>query len=140
MWRKILTKEHSPFDFINAVSHNKKDLIGDSDYPDLIEKEYNPYIVNRGLSFHQDTILHANEMNQRSHVFNRAQFDYYRAVLRSRKRFSKWHKADKDADLDALQHVYNCNRTVAKMYLKTLTEQQMQYVHSKMETGGDGKK
>jgi hypothetical protein len=131
--------EYTPFDFMNAVSHNKKDLIGDSDYPNLTEKEYNAYIVNRGFSFFEDTILHSNEMNQRIHLFNRAQFDYYRAVLRPRKRFSKWHKASKDADLDAIQHVYSCNRGIAKMYLKVLSKEDLKKVHAKMETGGSKK-
>ena len=138
--RKILTKEHSPFDFINAASQSKKDLIGESDHPDLTEKEYVPYIVNRGFSFHSDTVLHANEMNQRAHVFNAAQFDYYRSVLRPRKRFSKWHKAEKDKDLDAIQEVYSCNRTVAKLYLKAFSKEDMKAVHDKLETGGDKKK
>lgn len=140
MWRKTLAKEHSPFDFINAASQSKKDLISESDHPDLTEKEYVPYIINRGFSYFNDTALHANEMNQRAHLFHRAQFDYYRAVLRPRKRFSKWHKAEKDKDLDAIQHVYSCNRTVAKMYLKALNKEDLEYVHSKMETGGDKKK
>lgn len=134
-----MAKELSPFDFINAASQSKKDLIGESEYPSMTEKSYNAYIVNRGFSYFNDTILHANEMNQRAHLFSRAQFDYYRSVLRPRKRFSKWHKAEKDKDLDAIQHVYCCNRTIAKLYLKTLTKEQLKAVHAKMETGGTKK-
>jgi hypothetical protein len=129
-------KEYSPFDYMNAVSFSKQDLIGNSENPELIEKEYVPYMVNRGFANFEDTILHANEMNQRAHLFNRAQFDYYRGSLRKRKRFSKWPKADKSKDLDAIQQVYTCNRTVAKMYLKALTADQMKQVHSKLYTGG----
>jgi len=124
---------------MNAVSHSKKDLIGESEHPEMTEKEYNAYIVNRGFSFFDDTILHANEMNQRAHLFPRAQFDYYRSVLRPRKRFSKWHKADKDKDLDTIQHVYSCNRTVAKLFLKALSKEDLKKVHAKMETGGVNK-
>lgn len=131
-----MTKELSPFDFINAASQSKKDLIGDSEYPEMTEKEYVPFIVNRGFSFYEDTILHANEMNQRAHLFGRAQFDYYRSVLRPRKRFSKWHKAEKDKDLDAIQQVYSCNRTIAKMYLKALSKEDLEFVHDKLKTGG----
>lgn len=132
-----MTKEHSPFDFINAASQTKEDLIGNSDHPSMTEKEYVPYIINRGFSYFDDTILHANEMNQRAHLFYRGQFDYYKGVLRSRKRFSKWHKAEKDNDLDVIQQVYSCNRTVAKMYLKALTDEQLKTVHAKTITGGD---
>ena len=126
----------SPFDFMNAASFTKADLIKDSENPDIIEKQYNAYIVNRGFTNFEDTILHANEMNQRHELFPAAQFDYYRAVLRKRKRFSKWPKADKDVNLDAIQEVYQCNRTVAKQYLKVLNEEQLQSVHDKLVTGG----
>ena len=116
----------SPFDFMNAASFTKADLIKDSENPDITEKQYNAYIVNRGFTNFEDTILHANEMNQRHELFPAAQFDYYRAVLRKRKRFSKWPKSDKDVNLDAIQEVYQCNRTVAKQYLKVLNEEQLQ--------------
>ena len=129
-------KDLSPFDFMNAASFSKKNLIGESDNPELTEKEYNPYIVNRGFTYFEDTILHANEMNQRHELFPGAQFEYYRSVLRKRKRFSKWHKAEKNNDLDAIQEVYTCNRTVAKMYLKVLNEEQLKSVHEKLVIGG----
>lgn len=131
-----MAKEYNPFDFMNAVSFSKQDLIGDAENPEMTEKEFIPYMVNRGFANFEDTILHANEMNQRAHLFNRAQFDYYRGALRKRKRFSKWPKADKNKDLDAIQQVYSCNRTVAKMYLKALSADQLKQVHSKLFTGG----
>ena len=126
----------SPFDFMNAASFTKADLIKDSENPDITEKQYNAYIVNRGFTNFEDTILHANVMNLRHELFPAAQFDYYRAVLRKRKRFSKWPKADKDVNLDAIQEVYQCNRTVAKQYLKVLNEEQLQSVHDRLVTGG----
>jgi hypothetical protein len=125
-----------PFDFIKAASQTKVDLIGDSDYPSMIEKQYNAWIVNRGFSYFNDTVLHANEMNQRAHLFDAAQFDYYRGALRSRNRFSKWHKAEKNSDLDAIQEVYGCNRSIAKMYLKALSPDQIKQVHAKLSQGG----
>ena len=128
--------DYNPFDFMNAVSFTKADIIKDNDNPELIEKQYNAYIVNRGFTNLEDTILHANEMNQRHELFPAAQFDYYRAVLRKRKRFSKWPKADKDINLDAIQEVYQCNRTVAKQYLKVLNEEQLKDVHARLVTGG----
>ena len=126
----------TPFEFIKAASQSKQDLIGDDEYPEMAEKQYNAYIVNRGFTYFEDTILHANEMNQRAHLFDRAQFDYYRGALRTRNRFSKWHKAEKNTDLDAIQEVYQCSRNIAKMYLKALTSDQIQEVHTKLAKGG----
>ena len=124
---------------MNAVSLTKEDLIGNSENSDMTEKEYNAYIINRGFANFQDTILHANEMNQRANLFGRAQFDYYRGALRKRKRFSKWPKADKNNDLDAIQQVYKCNRTIAKLYLKALSPDDLKTVHERLYTGGMGK-
>ena len=58
-------KDLNPFDFMNAASFTKADVIKDSENPDITEKQYNAYIVNRGFTNFEDTILHANEMNQR---------------------------------------------------------------------------
>lgn len=129
----------SPFDFMNAASFTKEDLIRKSDTPAQVEKQYNAYLVNRGFANFEDTILHANELNQRHHLFDAAQFDYYLGALRKRKRFSKWPKADKNGDLDAIQQVYNCNRTVAKLYLKALSKEQLKEVHARLITGGVSK-
>jgi hypothetical protein len=129
-------KEISPFDFMNAVSFTKEDLIRNSENAELTEKQYNAYIINRGFANFQDTILHANEMNRRHGLFPAAQFDYYRGMLRKRKRFSKWPKVDKNNDLDAIQNVYQCNRTIAKMYLKVLDKDQLKTVHARLVTGG----
>lgn len=129
-------KDLSPFDFMNSASFDKNDLIKESENPSLTEKQYNAYIVNRGFANFDDSVLHANEMNMRPHLFNDAQFQYYRGSLRKRKRFSKWHKADKDADLDAIQQVYECNRTIAKMYLKALSKDDLKSVHDRLNVGG----
>jgi hypothetical protein len=134
-----MAKDYNPFDFMNAVSFTKEDLIKNHDNPDMIEKQYTPYVVNRGFTNFEDTILHANEMNMRHHLFEGAQFDYYRGALRKRKRFSKWPKADKSVDLDAIQQVYSCNRTVAKLYLKALSQDDMKTVKNKLMVGGSSK-
>lgn len=131
-----MAKEYKPFDFIKAVSNDKVDLIRNSETPQQIEKQYVPYIVNRGFSYFSDTILHANEMNRCHGLFPSAQFDYYMGALRKRKRFSKWHKAEKNKDLDLIQEVYQCNRTVAKQYLKVLTPEDMKQINTLVNKGG----
>lgn len=134
-----MPKDISPFDFMNAVSFSKEDVIGNHENPQIAEKQYSAYIINRGFANFDDTILHANEMNQRAHLFEAAQFDYYRGALRKRKRFSKWPKADKSVDLDAIQQVYSCNRTVAKLYLKALTADNLKVIHETLVVGGVSK-
>ena len=50
----------NPFEYLKAINETKKDIMVD----DVAEKQYNPFIINRGLSFFKDTILYANEMNR----------------------------------------------------------------------------
>lgn len=132
----VNTKKYKPFDFIAAASETKKNLILDDDSPDEVEKMYNPYIVNRGFSFFNDTILHANEMNMRHSLFKVAQFHYYLGILRQRKRYSKWHKLEKDEKLDLIQKYYQCNRQVAKQYLSVLPEEELIVINNRVAEGG----
>lgn len=131
-----MTTEYSPFDFIKSISSSKEDLVKTADHPDQVEKQYVPYVVNRGLSYFNDTILHANEMNRCHGLFKDAQYRYYLGALRTRNRFSKWHKAEKSSDLDNIQTVYQCNRTIAKQYLKVLTPEDLQQINNKVNKGG----
>ena len=48
-----------PFEFIKAIN-TSKDVMKDNS---LAEKDYIPFLVNRGLSFFQDTVIQINEMN-----------------------------------------------------------------------------
>lgn len=115
----------SPFDFLNSISQTKVDLMVDPQS----EKEYVPFIVNRSLSYHQDTVLYANEMNMRASIPNRQQFAYLMNSIRPRKRFAKWSKTEKQNNqLLALQKYYSCNLNRAKEYLNILTENQIENI------------
>ena len=85
----------TPFDFLNEINYGKKDLIVD-DIDQQIEKQYNPYIINRGLSYFYDTVHYANDMNTRHHLDKKLQNSYLLNIIRKNKRFSKWHKAAKE--------------------------------------------
>lgn len=132
-------KDLNPFDFMNAASETKVNLIRDSDRPEETAKIYNPFITNKGFSLFADTILHANEMNMRSHIPNDIQFQYYFSVLRKRKRRTKWPKGMKDEELDLIQLHYECNRTVAIQIRKTLTDDNMKDLQEKYIKGGVSK-
>ena len=63
----------NPFDYLNAINNTKEDIMVD----DIAEKGYNPFMINRGLSYFNDTVLFANEMNRLHHTPNRLQFDVF---------------------------------------------------------------
>ena len=62
----------TPFDFINAINQTKVDLFKEP----LANKDYDAYIVNRGLSYFHDTVVQANTMNQYSSLPNEWQFRF----------------------------------------------------------------
>lgn len=129
-------KEYSPFDFMKTASKSKVNLIETADDPEYVENMYVPYIVNKGFGSFSDTILHANEMNRLVDIPKFAQYAYYLEVLRSRDRFKKWNKLKSDKDLDLVQQYYQCNRNIAKQYLKVLTPEKIKIINTYMATGG----
>lgn len=102
-------KTLGPFDFINAVSFSKEDLIRESDLPDQTEKLYNPFLTNRSLSYHVSSIMDADMMNQCSHLPKQLQFDGLLNMVRKQQRWSKWFKPEKSELLQLIAETYQCN-------------------------------
>ena len=120
------------FDYLNSINDTKKDIMVD----DLAEKDYNAFMVNRGLSYYNDTVIYANEMNKNSHIDSRLQFDFLKQIIRKRKRFSKWNKADKFADIEVIKEYYGYSRDKAYQVLSILTKDQLDVIRKKISKGG----
>lgn len=122
------------FDFLNAINDTKKDLLKEDP---LSEKDYVPFMVNRGLSYFPDTILYANEMNQHASIPKDWQFDFYRIGVSKRKRFSKWHKQEKiQEDVKLLMNEYGYSHQKTLQIIDLISENQMQELRDKYKTGG----
>jgi hypothetical protein len=126
----------NPFDFINSVSHNKKDLITDSENPEFAEKLYQPFLVNRGLSYFPDTIMFSNEMNQNPTIDNKLQYHFLLNSLRPAKRFAKWAKKVESDDFSAVQQYYQYSNQKTMEILSLLSSQQITLIKRRLEKGG----
>ena len=115
----------NPFDFVNDINLGKKDIITNSDNPELAEKTYNPYLTNKSLSYFPDTVQYANMMNMNSHLDHLLQYSFLINIVRKRKRFSKWHKSNSDEDLQAVIDYYGYSVNKAKEALKILDNEQL---------------
>jgi uncharacterized protein YifN (PemK superfamily) len=122
----------SPFDFINAIHYSKDNLIVD----DWSEKQYNPFIINKGLSYGADTVIPANEMNSRPHLDKKMQFAFLINSLRARKRFNKWIKADKIESIEVIKEYYGYSTEKARQVLPLLDESKLDYLRTKLIKGG----
>lgn len=123
----------TPFDFLNAINENKKDLFQDPQ----AEKDYSPFMINRGLSFFPDTILYANEMNKSAQIPTKWQFEFLKNSIPKKKRFSKWHK--KDATTEQLKLVmkhYKYSERRAFEVLNILSQKQLIELQEAYERGG----
>ena len=120
-------------DWLNSINFNKDDLT--SDDPDTI-KDYPSYIVNRCLSGHLDTVLYANEMNKYPNLDKDMQYQFFLNSLRKRKRFSPWLRKDKVDNLNIIKKYYGYSNEKALQALRLLTQQQLDYIKKRLETGG----
>ena len=106
------------------------------DEDSLSEKEYAPYIINRCLSGHIDCIMYANEMNKYNFLPKKLQYDFFINIIRKKKRFSPWLKQEKNKDLEVVKSYYGYSNEKAKQALRILTKTQLDFIKSKLETGG----
>lgn len=128
----------SPFDFINDINFGKKNLLKD-DEKGILEKEYNSFIINRGLSYFSDTVLYANEMNLRHELDKRMQNDYLLHSIRPKKRFSKWAKNKKEERVDIIKQYFNYSNQKAREVLDIITDEEYNQIKQAFETGGTSK-
>lgn len=122
----------NPFDYLNAINNTKEDIMVD----DIAENGYSSFMVNRGLSYFNDTVLFANEMNIHHHLDNRLQFDFLINIIRRRKRFSKWMKPEIASDVEVVKEYYGYSNEKARQALTLLTPEQINEIKKKVYKGG----
>jgi len=122
----------NPFEYVNAISDTKKDLMVD----DITEKAYNAFTINRSLSYFNDTVLAANEMNRLHHLDKKLQFHFLINIIRKRKRFSKWDKPELVNDVEVVKEYYGYSNEKARQVLPLLTSDQILNLREKVQKGG----
>jgi hypothetical protein len=116
-------------DWLNSINFTKENLSEDiSSYP--------PYIINKCLSGHIDTILFANEMNMHHRLDKDMQYLFYLNSLRKKKRFSPWIRKDKIKDLECVKQYYGYSNEKASQALKILNKEQLNFIKQRLEIGG----
>ena len=120
-------------EYLNAINYTKENLKEASFY----EKKYPAWVVNRALYAHPDTILLVNEMNINNHLDSRLQFDFLLNSTRSRKRYAPWLKTSKIKNLDLVKEYYGYSDQKAKDALTLLTDDDIEYIRSKLNKGGN---
>ena len=128
----------TPFSFVNEINIGKNDIMKDQngDHSDLLEKVYNSWLTNRSLSYFNDTVIHANEMNKNHHLDSRLQFQYLINSIRKRKRFSKWIKPNEIEEMEAVKEYYGYSTEKARQVLSLLSQEQLTELKKRTHKGG----
>ena len=124
----------TPFDFVNAISHNKKELFEEE--PEQAKKDYASYIVNKALALYPDCLFYANEMNRLHHLDTDLQFKYYLNSIRPMKRYAKWVKRMDDDNLDLVKQYYGYSNKKAKQALSILSTSEINTIKQIIKKGG----
>jgi len=122
----------NPFEYLNCINYSKKDIMVD----DITEDAYNGFMINRSLSYFNDTVMIANEMNINHHIDNRLQFSFLLNIIRKKRRFSKWIKPETVSDVEVVKAYYGYSNEKAKQALSLLTNEQIDLMKKKVCKGG----
>ena len=119
----------NPFELIKSISNTKKDILEN-------EKDYNAFMVNRGLSYFPDTVIYANEMNRFHHLDGRLQYQFLINTIRKRNRFSKWNKSIESENINAIKEYYGYSNEKARDVLPLLSNENLKYIRGRIQHGG----
>lgn len=119
----------NPFELIKSISNDKKDILEN-------EKDYNAFMVNRGLSYFPDTVIYANEMNKFHHLDGRLQYQFLINTIRKRNRFSKWNKSIESENISAIKQYYGYSNEKARDVLPLLSNEHLNIIRGRIQHGG----
>ncbi|MHB8123391.1 MAG: DNA polymerase clamp loader subunit A [Desulfuromonadaceae bacterium] len=123
-----MSEKLSPFDYINNILTSKESL-------DVVG--YNPFMINRGLSYHKDCVFYASEMNRNYHLPNDIQYEFLHATIKKYKRpFKKWEKASKEELEILVSTYYQVNTKRAREILSILNTDEIEAIRTEMYIGG----
>ena len=117
----------SPFDWVKSI--NSKN------YLDQLTG-YNPFLTNRAFSYHMDTILLAEEMNQNNGLSPLLQYEFYFYSVRKSDRFGFPPKPVDPPNLDHIMEYFGYSRQKAIEALRVLDLNDISNIISDLDKGG----
>jgi hypothetical protein len=120
-------------DILNSINLTKDvDLIDEYNKTDYV-----PFLINRGMSFYPETILHANFLNSNSHLDRILQYKYYLYSVKKKKRFSKWLSNSKTPEkILIISKFYGISINKAKEITDMITSEDLDNMKNYLDTGG----
>jgi clamp loader A subunit len=130
--------------FLKSIHNTKNNMLDESSgmNPELVEKEYKKYayIINRNLSNFPDTIFYAQAMNMRSSLDGKMQYLFQLYGVPKRNRFAKSEKVEDPENLEIIKEYYGFSSKKARTALEILSDEDIEYIKTKLFKGGLAKK
>ena len=119
--------KESPFTYVKSINHKNRlhDLSG-----------YNPFLTNRAFSYHMDTVLYAEEMNQYSELSPDLQYDFYYYAVRKGDRFGFPPKLQDEHHIELVMEYFSISKQKAIDALRLLTLNDINDFISTNDKGG----
>ena len=124
----------NPFDWLNNINGSTTSIWEEG----ISDKEYNSFMINRGLSQFRDTVLFSQMMNEKSQYLSpKMQYDFYRlGITHKKKRFAKWHKPEKLEEIEKLSNHFGINKRVMENYVSLMSKTDYATLLGSLEKGG----
>jgi hypothetical protein len=121
-------------EILPSILSTKKDVLKD----DLDYKSYEPFVINRALSYYSDCLFHSNLMNMYPLLDKDMQYSYYLNAIRSAKRGNKkWNKKEKlSKEIIAIKEYFCYSNEKAEQALRILSKHQIDHIMKCMDKGG----
>lgn len=122
------------FDFLNAITWNKKDL---TKHPDF-EKEYNPFMITRWLSMESTTTFEALFLAKVVKISKSLHFKFLLNLIEKDRIYIKYKGSNKkDKHLDSVMRYYQVNKSHAGEIVNMLNQDELENIKSSF---GESKK
>lgn len=124
----------SVFDYVNEINKGKTNLIA---LDPSLTSSYNPFMVNRALSQHPETVLPAQIMNYYFELPKDMQFEYLIQAIPKGNRYAKWAKENKYEYLESVIRYFECSKQKALEIMEMINQDELVDIHRKLtDTGG----
>lgn len=121
----------SPFDFVKSVTETKEDIFTGN------ESQYNPFVINKALSFNVDCVMFVQELNRFSSIPKDVQYTFLMEGLAKKRRYGKWIKKDSISDdLKLIKEAFDYGDDKASAVLNIISDKQLLELKELMNKGG----
>lgn len=126
-------------EFLGSINRYKRNMMRSQDIdPDLAEREYKKlaYVINRVYGYFPESIFPAQEMNKRSKLDGKMQYDFYFHRIDKNSRFAKGIKMDNPTHLGLVKRFFNFSDKKAREALTILSPDEILFIQARLNEGG----